>query len=356
MKKKILMTAVVAAMAAPLVASAEAIIYGKLHLSLDNVDYSNIIATDQTLNDEGYCRTPGLNGWDVCSRASRLGFKGSEDLGGGLKAIWKVEFGVQMADSDYRIQRQESVVSGRDMYVGLAGDWGTALIGRSDTPYKLSTAKQDIFADTLADYNFTAGLQDLRTDNAVAYISPSWGGFTLMGAAVQPGGATAFGNPNPQGADGFGNAWSLAGTYSNGPFYAAAAYESIGDEAVYTYAPDAWNKWRLGLGWETDMFGLNLIYENQEDFQDITYLNGQFKFGNNAIKAMWSVQNATSGWGRGPQGAAVSTVDQDAWALGFDHSLSKRTKAYVVYTDKNADARTDLGDWSGFSMGMIHNF
>jgi predicted porin len=73
MKKNVIALAVAAAIAAPMAASAEATIYGRIHSDFANVDNGD----DSTLA--------------ITSNASRVGFKGSEDLGGGLKAIWQVE-------------------------------------------------------------------------------------------------------------------------------------------------------------------------------------------------------------------------------------------------------------------------
>jgi predicted porin len=105
------------------------------------------------------------------SRANRIGVKGSEDLGNGLKAIYQVEFGVQLADTNANVTSGADNVTMRNSFVGLAGGFGTFLVGRHDTPFKISTGKLDLFADTMADYNGTVGFQDLRTDNTVAYIS-----------------------------------------------------------------------------------------------------------------------------------------------------------------------------------------
>ena len=76
MNKKLLAAAVAAAVASP-VAFAESTVYGKFHTSIDAIDYD----------------TTGEDNYEVNSRASRLGFKGSEDLGGGLKAIYQLELG-----------------------------------------------------------------------------------------------------------------------------------------------------------------------------------------------------------------------------------------------------------------------
>jgi predicted porin len=404
MKKKILMTAVVAAMAIPMVAAAEATIYGKLHMSADDIDYGDS-GRGVNLASDGYCRRPGADGADVCSRASRLGFKGSEDLGSGLKAIYKVEFGVQMADGDGNIlgEGSASTVSGRDMYLGLAGDWGTALIGRMDTPFKMQQTQYDIFSDQIADMNFTAGFQDFRTDNAIAYISPAFAGFTVAAAIVQPGaaGATFSSDWNaiaykadaltsPIGnygstlssssvttkADSWADAWSLAGMYKNGPFTASLGYESVGKD-VFCWEGnqgcrnpwnnaklDDWDKWGAGFGYSTDMFTVNIYYEDQLDFQQIWELMGKFNFGNNSIKAMYAQGNADS---KGSKSVGRA-VDTDSWALGYDYNFSKRTTAYVVYADKDVDGKKNflnpvtglgdgnIGDWDGWSIGMIHKF
>ena len=94
MNKKLIAAAIAAAMAAPTAALANDVtIYGVAHLSIDYLD-SDLDSVD---------------GFDVASRASRLGFKGTEDLANGLKAIWKMEFQVDMADagsnSDFQFER-----------------------------------------------------------------------------------------------------------------------------------------------------------------------------------------------------------------------------------------------------------
>jgi predicted porin len=234
MKKKLLTLAVAAAMAAPGIASAEAIMYGKLNMSIDYFD----IKTNVYAGPEGnvLIEQEGFKGWTLNgrngageSRANRLGVKGSEDLGNGLKAIYQIEFGVRMAneaDNDLNNGDADSAVTMRNSFVGLAGGWGTLLVGRHDTPMKISSAKLDLFADTIADYNGTVGFVDVRADNAIAYISPSWAGLQFAGAVVPGGGSTVGGDYNVQ-SDSIAEGYSLALIYSNGPFYASAAYEAF---------------------------------------------------------------------------------------------------------------------------------
>lgn len=102
-------------------------VYGILHASVDHMDYDETARGDY---------------WQVESRASRLGAKGSKDLGNGLKAIYKMEFEVDIADDN-----GGDNITARNQYVGLSCDFGTLLVGRHDTPYKVFTGK-DMFSDT----------------------------------------------------------------------------------------------------------------------------------------------------------------------------------------------------------------
>ncbi|WP_043750076.1 porin [Imhoffiella purpurea] len=377
MNKKLLTLAVAAAMVAPTAAMAEAILYGKLHMS---IDYADVDATDF----KGW----GLNGKGAVpgeGRANRIGVKGSEDLGNGLKAIYQVEFGIKMTEestSGNIASGGNDTVSMRNSYVGLAGGWGTFLVGRHDTPMKISTGKLDLFSDTMADYNGTVGFDDIRADNAVAYISPSLSGFQLAAAMVAGGGSTA-GYGTNYNSDSLAEAYSVAGIYSNGPFYASLAYESLGSELFMdtvaselgsldpAHVGDDYTKWRVGLGlMDWNGFTLTGIYEEQSDLPagqlspstepeklKLWQIQAGYSFGNNMVKAMYGSGNRD---GRFDDADNLSEFkdsiegDYYTWAIAFDHSLSKRTKAYVLYTQYDDDAPDS--DWDGFSVGMIHSF
>lgn len=375
MNKKILAAAVAAAMVAPAAALANDVtVYGIGHVSVNYID------SDSQARD----------GWDVVSNASRLGFKGTEDLANGLKAIWKMEFGIDMADSGQcgvsegllgsptvgqgnvvgRCTDQSSnLVTARNAYVGLAGGWGTFLVGRHDTPMKMSTGKLDLFSDQLGDYNSTVNITDIRTSSAIAYVSPSWTGFSFAAATVAP----HIYYPNVDGTTGDYDSDDLAGAYSlaitwDGPmgFFASAAYEVLTQDWLEAWAGQALNivdpgnvltnddeKWRFGLGWTGAGFTLGGVYENAQNVlgfqQDKTswQVSAGYTFGNNMIKAMYGQVD----WhGDG----LLDENDVDSWAIGWDHNLSKRTTVYLQYVDKNADI--DITDVTGGSIGIIHKF
>jgi predicted porin len=336
MKKTLIALAVAGLAAAPVVSMAEATIYGLAHLS---IDYKDMKAGDEA--------------FDVVSRASRLGFKGSEDLGNGLKAIYKMEFQIAMSDANNAIiDNDKGSIAMRNTFVGLAGGFGTVLVGRHDTPLKISTGKLDLFSDEMADYNFTIGFHDVRADNAVAYISPEFAGFTFAGAAVAPGTSTAGGAVNVD-ANGLADAYSLTGMYGNGPFYASLAYESINDEILAACtgglcvpAGDSWDKWRIGLGLMSfNNITVTGIYENWSGAMeaDLWQIEAAYDFGNNRVKAMYG-QNDPDG----------RKNDSSSWAVGFEHNLSKRSSVYAEYVERSSDLKND--EWDGFSVGMKHNF
>jgi len=256
----------------------------------------------------------------------------------------------------------------------LASDWGTLLVGRHDTPLKISTGKLDMFSDTIADYNGTVGFQDVRADNIILYISPNFSGFQLAGA-VSPGSHTVSGATNVD-ADSLAEGWSLAGIYKNGPFYGALAYERFGDDMLAFNDPmtgalvipdDDFNKWRVGLGLlDWNGFTLSGVYEDQSnvggaDGVDLSLwqIQGGYAFGNNMIKAMYGSADGDDPFSFEDSTATLNLDgDRSTWAVGFDHNFSKRTKAYVVYTDVDVDDEAeDFGpSWSSFSLGMIHKF
>ena len=476
MNKKLVTLAVAAAMAAPAAALADATMYGKLHISIDNVSIDELsnwntpnghsglnnlggaVATYNNILMNGYTDMAGVvvttgipeyttaftaardaalaagepgqranvigmqagvaaaeaagtadqlsvaanqavmaasgygySGWDITSQpgASRFGIKGSEDLGNGLKAIYQVELGIDPPGTWGRNNNNGSLSTTlRNSFVGLAGSWGTFLMGRHDTPLKISTGKLDMFADTLADYNLTVGFHDVRASNAAAYISPSFSGFQLAGAVVAPGTAGAYAdlyNPafvRQDYADGLAEAWSIAGIYKNGPFYASAAYEKFnssifaarntGYQTFYGETADDDSKWRLGLGLlDWNGFTLSGVYESrtgvngapQNSDLQLWQIQAAYAFGNNTVKGMYGqadVEKCADPYNVGfalacNRGLGLAdNQDKATWAIGFDHNLSKRTRAYALYTALQDDI--DNADWSGFSMGLIHKF
>jgi len=362
MQKKLLSLAVAAAVTAPTAVLADATLYGRAHVSIDYFDIKNNNAGGRKF--KGWTLSRGPEGKSN-SRASRIGLKGSEDLDGGLKAIYQVEFEVPLAnEEDNHIANGEadSAIKMRNSYVGLRGGFGTFLVGRHDTPLKTSTAKLEMFDDTVADNEGTVGFEDLRPDSTILYVSPDFAGFKFAGA-IMPGGASVFSDTSNDpdansNSDGLTEGYSLSTVYENGPWYGSLAYESRGSEFSSSGSntqPEDFTLWRVGLGIR-DWMGLTLsgIYEKWTDFgftedneADLWQIQAGYTMGNSMLKAMYGQQDQDK----------TDTNDRTTWAVGIDHDFTKRTKAYALYTEVEYDRmNNDAEDWQGFSLGMIHKF
>jgi len=209
MNKKLVSLAVAAAVTAPEAALAAAILYGKAHVS---TDWFEIKGSSPREEYKGWTLNKGQVGKDH-DRENRLGVKGSEDLSGGLKAIYQVEFGIPLAnESDHDIDSDEQGgLKMRNSFAGLEGDFGTFLVSRHDTPLKISTCKLEMFDDTMADYAGTLGFDDIRTDNTIAYITPSFNGFQFAAAPI-PGSASTLDRNENRNSDSLAEGYSLAAT------------------------------------------------------------------------------------------------------------------------------------------------
>ncbi|GHV05842.1 hypothetical protein AGMMS50229_09580 [Campylobacterota bacterium] len=132
------------------------------------------------------------------SYASRFGLKGAADVGGGLTAVYQVEVGFNPVNNTDAtgVSGDDAVlttgknsnngsIATRNSFVGIAGGFGTFVIGNHDTPYKIAArgAGAITSADTVADLHLQT---DRRIKGAVAYIAPAdaLGGTTLAVALV----------------------------------------------------------------------------------------------------------------------------------------------------------------------------
>ena len=333
MNKKLIAVAIAAAVAAPAAMANDTTLYGKAHVSIGNFDDGSSDA------------------WEVNSHASRLGVKGSEDLGNGLKAIFKYEFQIDVDSND-------GINSGRNAYVGLSGDFGTVLAGRHDTPAKVAfyATGNEIIGDSIVDIN-RVGFTEFRVDNAIAYISPNFSGFTVA-AAVVPGEGTLNTVTNNV-ADGLADAYSIGLMYSGNGIKAGVGYEAAdGDmtlmtsgggggfflegsdhEMIQAGASFTFGDFMVGGNYQTtsDTGGVNGL-----DY-DVWSINGKANFGNNYVMARYGNAELDDG---------TTSVDVDTLHLAAGHKMSKRTQVYVAYENQDAGSV----DADAFALGMIHSF
>jgi len=338
MKKNLIALAVAGAVAAPMAAQADATIYGVMDVEVANLD-------------------DGANsGLYVMSRNSRIGFKGAEDLGNGMKAIWQIENDMDRSQNGIGPSTATPDKQGwatRNTFVGLAGNFGAVILGKHDTPYKIVGRKVDLFGHHLGDarsitnwdgnngfYGATAATgHDLRVDNVVAYKSPNMGGFGILAAIVT----------NDRTGDNKGiGAYSISGTYNKGPLFVGLAYQNI--DAKY-FTPQAPNNpkgkntgLRVSAAYKMGAFKIVGLYQDAKN--DITNaatsvqavktrvygLGGSFKTGAHTIKAQYYAGEQKD------RTVAGSKAKANLLAVGYDYSLSKKTTLYVEYAQvKNND-------------------
>jgi len=348
MQKKLIVLALASAFAAPAFAATSNVdIYGQFDVSVDRVHGI------QSQTSSGAGTGNSNTAWRLSSNKSRIGLKGSEDLGGGLAAIWQFEQEVVLD----RGATASGWGNSRNSFLGLKGAFGTVLAGTHDTPYKLSTASLDPFADTAGDYNAIIGTfdgantSDLRLGNVLAYITPSFNGLT---GAI----ATSFLRENGEtNSTGKPSAWTGMVNYANGPLYLSGAYEKAGHvNAVHpifgSLSDIDVRSWKLGAGYTLGNFVVNAIYDNiKVDFntgstslkRSAWGLNGVYNMGNIALKG--GFYNA----------GKISNTDKTGakmWEAGADYNLSKRTKLYAVYTQVKNDANASYSAGGARSAGF----
>lgn len=366
--KKILPLAIAAALVAPAAAMADATVFGKVHMIVQSVDDGNDTV------------------WSTDSVASRVGVKGSEDLGDGLKAVYHLEFGVN-PDAG-------STVSNRNQFVGLAGGFGTVLAGRHDTPMKMSQGAFDEFGDLpYGDIETVIPGED-RISNVLAYVSPAFSGLTIVGAAVAgEGGDSVINGCNDtittDGGDlicvdptfstaeltGLADHLSIAGLYSNGPIFASLAYNVYDTGSLLgstSYSPSiirgtvVWN----GGNWQVGGIASNMNTDDIPGTDDSTAygVSGHFMVTpNDKIKGQYLTGDAPvfsiGALGFSP-GVKISLADPDPavdgpavdqWSIGYEHSFSKRTYVHVGYTSQSVDL-PGADDTTAFFGGLVHSF
>ncbi|MGM0516522.1 MAG: porin, partial [Pseudomonadota bacterium] len=346
MKKNIIAMAVAAAVAAPAAAMADTTLYGKVHASYD------FWGGDTADN----------NDYSLSSNSSRIGIKGQEAISDNLSLVYQWESTVDFGGDG------SGIGSGpRNTFIGFAGNWGTAIAGRHDTPYKSVGRKYDLFGDTIGDSRsiirgraavgiVNAAIEDfdptldtapnaasdwdLRTNNTVAYVTPNMGGFQATLAYVSDW-SNDLNNDN--------DAYSISAGYEIAGFTIDAAYElhNAGDAVTGPIQASAdaagldvdisddSSAYRIGAGYTMGGFKVVGLYQNIDnvahiDGEDMSAwgLGGAYSFGKSTVKAQYY---------RADDFADMNDTGADLWAVGYDYKLSKQTNVYAAYGSMAAD-------------------
>lgn len=303
---------------------------------------------------------------------SRLGFKGTEDLGNGLSAVFTLETGVKIDDGS--LDNTNSQLFNRQAFVGLKSkEAGTLTLGRQYTMlYNAMSQVADPFGAGYAGSIknlFAAKGANTRASNAIVYASPVTGGFNaeaLYSLGEQAGSSTA------------GRQFGLGLNYANGPLNARLVYNNKNTNVVGKPDVDTSRNTLFAINYDftvakaffaygadkgpvsaelpvANAFGYAVAPKASIDSNDMLLGVQVPVSSNDIIMASYLRKNDKTAFNQ----------DADQWAIGYSHLLSKRTNVYLAYAkikNKNGAGYTvgnnneaGSGD-KAFNVGVRHSF
>src|SRR6266851_5497273 len=356
---------------APAIAAAQSSvqIYGTLNADFESVEASG------AASGQNFVRRNRIT-----SNSSNIGFRGSEDLGSGVKAFFQIESAVNLDDGT-----TSGFLASRNSGIGFQGGWGQLTVGQWDSPYKYSTQRFDPFNDTsIGAYTgilggtgtITAGQGganfaqrasfDRRVSNVVQYWTQSWNG--LSGRFAYGATDTQLGTPATGVAEGSGlkpDLVSAMAAYDKELLYATLAYERHKDfQPLNTLLGAPASKGRAD-----DISGLGALERRVDNW----YVVGKYETGAHSAALSYGRKGREKLSGGGFSDLPDSQAHQISARYG--HSFSKRTQLYAMATriTNGSNAFQEFGyapitsttlfrdpsrgaDSTGFGLGMIHSF
>ncbi|TVT57761.1 MAG: porin [Azoarcus sp. PHD] len=346
MQKKLIALAVAGLMSAPAFAQSNVTVYGLFDIGLAHYsDSATSGKANRTAIDQGF-----LN-------SSRLGFKGVEDLGNGLKASFLYEFNVGTDNGG-------DVGGGRQTVLALSGNFGTLALGRMYTPqFNLYSEVDPFGAFSVGGVNNLSRVQT-RLDNVVAYVTPSFSGFNVTAAyTMQAGGTTA--GVNEVDNDNGTRVWAISPAYKNGPLYVGLNYHVATVKATGVSDFEAQRRMDIGASYDFGVVKLSGTYGR--DRADNPTILGAQPFGEAnywmvGLSAPVGVGKAMASYNSYKDKDSGDKGEADMWAVGYEHPLSKRTKVYAIYSsidNDNGAAKyvASTGDYQkGLQVAIQHRF
>jgi predicted porin len=290
------------------------------------------------------------------SSGSRFGLRGSEDLGGGLSAIFNLQSGINLDDGTLG---QGGVMFGRTAYVGLQGNFGSVKLGRIDSALYQSTWYYDPLQDALGGaYTRVVTLSSTfrRNNNTIDYTTPNINGFT--GQANYSFGEVA-------GNESSGRQYSASASYADGPLSVSLAHQNI-NSAPVAPAPIVTTKLTaLGASYDLKVVKLMALYQINKSnavaslsTRDVV-VGASVPFGAHRLAVSYIRHTDKS----------VGNADASQIAVGYTYDLSKRSSLYAGASRIRNDAAARFGlatlatggSVSGttatlYTAGIRHNF
>lgn len=351
MKKSLVALAALAAFAGAASAQSSVTLYGIIDLGLvkqNNADNGNPLArtgTGRALGGVGM-ENEELNVNQATK--SRIGFRGVEDLGGGLTAKFDVEH--RFLPDTGEVNQTGGTPFWDKSIVGLAGGFGEVMLGRDYMPafypqYLLDPWLNQGIAEVggttyaFAGYNFA---QSARYNNGIYYKTPNLSGFTAMVAASMSE------------RDGVDNRYGASLMYTAGPLFLAAAYDQAeatnGETNSYMMIGAAYDFGFVKPRISYAQTQLNNVLGAGEELEPTSLtVAATFPIGTNLIKVGYTQME----WDNAIDALDLEEVKQRKFSLGYELNLSKRT---AIYTDITSGKTKDRDTVTGIDVGVRHLF
>ncbi|WP_321926766.1 porin [Burkholderia sp. BCC1998] len=285
--------------------------------------------------------------------ASRIGFRGREDIGGGNAVNFVLENG--FAPTTGALATSGSLFN-RQAWVGLSGDWGQVRAGRQNSPLFIDEGRMDAFgAVTQASGLDNITTYGIRTSNTISYLSPTYHGLK---------GGVYFGFGDSGGVRGTGASYQFDVTYDQGPIAAFVAGQALRNSASRStdrtilsgvsyaighftiYGAYTWAKWD-DQAIDANTYGLSVGYQ----IDPFNY--------------------AAAGWAQLTDHSGAGNAARQ-FSMLFNHQISKRTNLYaaVSFLQNRGHAKYTLAgaanaglplaypgaDARGIQLGIVHRF
>ena len=306
----------------------------------------------------------------VTSNGSHLGFRGTENLGNGMKAIFQFE-------TEVNFDNNASLGLNRDSFVGLAGNFGQVTLGTQTGPTNALGGRLDVNSgDTIMSNTallgklggafatvgakgtqFASGSTfDTRFKNSVAYVSPSFSGLqaTAMYVANENKDETAGAKINS-------SAYDLGVNYENGPVFVGATYARIsekndlGTAFVPSFGTNTTAKeFRIGGMYDFGMATIRALYARTKGDgsafsakQNVWGIGGTYNVTTNGKLVAQYYKAADLDASIGPD----DNTGAKFYTIGYEHSLSKRTMLKAGYAYLKNDSATATNGAGGYDFG-----
>lgn len=314
MKKIALASAI--AIATIATAHAAPTVYGKALLTVEYTDTDHKTSADTKTTQ-------------LVSNASRIGFKGSENLTANTDLVYQLEYGIDVdAEDNYPTSNKDQFYS-RNTFVGLSHkQYGTLLAGRHDTPFKLAKGSIAQFDDYNSLGLGTVMQGEYRADNVIAYKSPKLANLpvTFLGAVALSENDTAgyvSGSTEKKVKD---NAYSASVTYDDKGVFLGAGYD--------VNTSDKLDKaWRVAGSVDTSKMGLPAGVQLGAMYQNVNIYDSANDEKSWLVSARYNVPNTA--WTVKAQYVDTTNFDgkknndKTQYAFGGEYKFNKNAKGHV---------------------------